>query len=181
MLFNKFILLLALQCAPSAGLDSQHMALCPAAHTNSLTDSHTNRCRHRHTITNTCIYIFAYAILGRPLLCIDLFDWLAFCTFLISARQHRKSSHVWPVACGMWHVATLLKVAGTLNQMKYFISALRPSHNTKWFICKVLRLWAGVWVLVKVFQCVCVSVCVSAPQTKDQQSTQFHATLYSYS
>lgn len=111
MLFNKFILLLVLQCVPSARriANTLHCVLDTHTHTQS------------HTVTHmlTCTAVYISDFWAWPLLCIDLFDWLAFCTFLISAglckcvhvvtarRQQAAGSgnREEHTACGMQHAA----------------------------------------------------------------------------
>lgn len=160
VLFNKFILLLVLQCVPSARriANTLHCVL------DTLTHTHTHSCM----LTCTAVYISDFW--AWPLLCIDLFDWLAFCTFLISAglcrsaccdsqkaqgtRQRKLGG-----ACSMWHAACgrVALSCQRIKQNEIFHKRIATrNHKAKWFICKVLRVrpeCTCVWVCVPV--CVC--------------------------
>lgn len=136
------------QCPP----DSQHIALC-AGHT------HTHSHSYSYMLTCTAVYISDFW--AWPLLCIDLFDWLAFCTFLISAglcksaccdsqkaqggRQRKLGG-----ACSMWHAACgrVALSCQRIKQNEIFHKRIATrNHKAKWFICKVLRV-RPMWVCV---------------------------------
>lgn len=117
----------------------------------------------------TCTAVYISDFWAWPLLCIDLFDWLAFCTFLISAglcksaccdsqkaqgtRQRKLGG-----ACSMWHAACgrVALSCERIKQNEIFHKRIATrNHKAKWFICKVLRVRP-------LCVCVCASVFVWA-------------------